>query len=86
MSMVEPMLPSLLSTSIVLFQMMCVIVVFAYLITRTRFFSEVLDGVFTWKNQLFLIVLFGILSIYGSESGISILGAQIGRASCRERV
>ena len=77
MSMVEPMLPSLLSTSIVLFQMMCVIVVFAYLITRTRFFSEVLDGVFTWKNQLFLIVLFGILSIYGSESGISILGAPI---------
>jgi len=71
------MLPSLLPTFIVLFQMMCVIVVFAYLITRTRYFSEVADGQFSWKNQLFLIVLFGILSIYGSESGISVLGAQI---------
>lgn len=71
------MLTSLLPAFIVLFQMMCVIVVFAYLITRTRFFSEIIDGQFTWRNQLFLIVLFGILSIYGSESGISILGAQI---------
>ncbi|HUU75636.1 MAG TPA: SpoIIE family protein phosphatase [Methanoregulaceae archaeon] len=73
----DPMLPSLISTTIVLFQMMCVIVVFAYLITRTRFFDEVLVRQFTWKNQIFLIVLFGILSIYGSESGISVLGAQI---------
>lgn len=68
---------NLVSTSIVLFQMMCVVVVIAYLITRTRFFTETLAGIFSWKNQLILILIFGIVSIYGSESGISVLGAQI---------
>lgn len=71
------MVSAYLSTFIVLFQMMAVIVILAYLITRTRSFSEVLSGVFTWKNQLFLIIFFGIMSIYGTESGILILGAPV---------
>lgn len=71
------MVPAYISTFIVLFQMMAVIVILAYLVTRTRSFSEVLSGVFTWKNQLFLIVFFGIMSIYGTESGILILGAPV---------
>lgn len=50
---------------IVLFQMMCVVVVFAYLVTRTRFYQEVLDGILTWKNQVLLILVFGIVSVYG---------------------
>jgi len=59
----------------VLLQMICVIVVVAYLITRTKSFTQVLDGVFSWKGQATLILLFGALSIYGTESGITILGA-----------
>lgn len=59
----------------VLLQMICVIVVVAYLITRTKSFTQVLDGIFTWKGQAILILLFGALSIYGTESGITILGA-----------
>ncbi len=62
---------------IVLFQMMCVVVVFAYLVTRTRFYQEVLDGILTWKNQVLLILVFGIVSVYGSMSGIEILGAPL---------
>jgi Putative regulator of cell autolysis len=60
---------------LVLLQMICVIMVAAYLITRTASFTRVLDGVFTWKGQATLILLFGALSIYGTESGITILGA-----------
>lgn len=60
---------------LVLLQMICVIIVVAYLITRTASFTQVLDGIFTWKGQVTLILLFGTLSIYGTESGITILGA-----------
>jgi len=60
---------------LVLLQMICVIIVVAYLITRTASFTQVLDGIFTWKGQATLILLFGALSIYGTESGITILGA-----------
>ena len=62
---------------ITLFQMMCVVVVFAYLVSRTRFYNEVLDGILSWKNQLLLSLVFGIVSIYGSMSGIEIMGAPL---------
>jgi sigma-B regulation protein RsbU (phosphoserine phosphatase) len=71
------MLPELVTDSIILFQMMCVVVIFAYLVTRTRFYTEVLEGAFSWKNQAILILAFGILSIYGSASGVDILGAPL---------
>ena len=60
---------------LVLLQMICVIIVIAYLITRTTSFTQVLDGIFSWKSQATLVLLFGALSIYGTESGITILGA-----------
>jgi sigma-B regulation protein RsbU (phosphoserine phosphatase) len=66
-----------LTTFIVLLQMMAVVIVLAYLITRTRSFTEALSGIFTWKNQLFLIIFFGALSIYGTVSDISVLGAPV---------
>ena len=59
----------------VLLQMICVIVVAAYLISRTASFTEVLERRVTWKGQAILVLLFGALSIYGTESGITILGA-----------
>jgi sigma-B regulation protein RsbU (phosphoserine phosphatase) len=52
-----------------------VIVVVAYLLTRSRLFLEVLDGHPAVKTQLILILVFGVLSIYGTESGVEILGA-----------
>lgn len=57
-------------------QMICVIIVFAYVITRTKMFQEVLDNLFSWKNQLFLALAFGLMSIYGTYSGIDFMGAQ----------
>jgi sigma-B regulation protein RsbU (phosphoserine phosphatase) len=58
-----------------LIENMCVIIVFAYLLTRTRYFTEIIDKKFTIKNQAVLILFFGGFSIFGSLSGINIFGA-----------
>jgi len=71
------MATTLTDLSFVLLQMTCVIVVIAYLIARTDAFTEILDKKFTWKNQAVLIFIFGIISIYGTESGVDILGAPV---------
>jgi sigma-B regulation protein RsbU (phosphoserine phosphatase) len=73
--MSDPMATSIFTTLLVLLQMMCVIVVVAYLLTRSRIFSDLLDGRTTIKIQLLLIVVFGALSIYGTVSGVDVLGA-----------
>jgi len=62
---------------LVLVQMICVIVVVAYLLTRQRIFTDVLDGHPTVKAQVLLTLIFGALSIYGTMSGITVLGAPI---------
>jgi len=43
-----------------------VVVAFAYVVTRTGFFAEVLDKKLSVKNQAILILLFGALSIFGT--------------------
>ncbi len=52
----------------------CVIVVAAYLITRTRRFSEVLDGKLTPKNRVAMILTFGAFSVFGTVSGVEVFG------------
>lgn len=58
-----------------LVEKVCVIVVIAYLLTQLKYFTEVLDGKLTIRNQLILILIFGGMSIYGSYSGVNIFGA-----------
>jgi len=58
-----------------LVEKICVIFVLAYLLTRLKYFTEVIDGKLTIKNQLILILIFGGISIYGSYSGVDIFGA-----------
>jgi len=67
----------LLQTFITLFQMICVVIVFAYLFTRSRFFLEVLEHHPVITTQVLLAVVFGLLSIYGLSSGLSISGAVV---------
>ena len=71
------MATTIFASFLVLLQMMCVIVVVAYLLTRSRFFSDVLDGHAALKVQLVLIAIFGALSVYGTVSGVEINGAII---------
>jgi phosphoserine phosphatase RsbU/P len=49
-----------------------VVVVFAYLVTRTRFFANLLDRKISWKGRLFLILIFGVLSIFGTYGGLQL--------------
>jgi sigma-B regulation protein RsbU (phosphoserine phosphatase) len=62
---------------LVLIQLISVIIVVAYLLTRSRIFSEVLDGHPAVKTQVVLILVFGALSVYGTISGIEFMGAVI---------
>ncbi|MFA5238065.1 MAG: SpoIIE family protein phosphatase [Methanoregula sp.] len=71
------MADTFLTLFLAMIQLMCVIVVAAYLLTRSRFFSRVLDGHPVIKVQVFLILFFGALSIYGTMGGIEIMGAVI---------
>ena len=49
-----------------------VVVFFAYVVTRTSFFLDILDKKLNWKNQLVMIVLFGALSIFGTYGGLQL--------------
>lgn len=68
-------IPSVIHTLLVLVEKTCVIIVIAYIVSRIKYFQEILDGKFTFKNQIIIILLFGIISIFGSYSGIDIFGA-----------
>lgn len=64
---------TLMQTLITLVTDMSVVVVVAYIITRTQAcISEVLDGRTSRHSQALLIVVFGAFSIYGTVSGIRI--------------
>jgi sigma-B regulation protein RsbU (phosphoserine phosphatase) len=71
------MAPDILSLLVLLLQLASVIVVVAYLLTRSRLFLAVLEGHPTVKGQLLLVVIFGALSIYGTVGGVDVLGAFI---------
>jgi sigma-B regulation protein RsbU (phosphoserine phosphatase) len=53
---------------------MAVVILVAYLFTRTRLYRQVVDGHFSWKDRLFLTLLFGAFSVWGTLSGVEILG------------
>jgi phosphoserine phosphatase RsbU/P len=62
-------------TLIVLVEKACVIVVIAYVVSRLRVFTEILEGKFTIKNQAIMILIFGAISIFGTYSGVEVFGA-----------
>lgn len=60
---------------VTLINSMAVISVVAYILSRSRFYEDFLERKITWKNRLLLILVFGLLSIYGTLSGFNFLGA-----------
>ncbi|MHB8163025.1 MAG: LytS/YhcK type 5TM receptor domain-containing protein [Methanoregula sp.] len=71
------MVLSILTQLNVLVQLMCVIIVAAYLLSRSRMFTEILDGHPTLKTRIILVIFFGALSVYGTISGIDFLGSVV---------
>lgn len=64
-----------LHSLLVLIEKTCVIIVIAYIVSRIKYFQEILDGKFTFKNQFIIILIFGVISIFGSYSGVDVFGA-----------
>jgi phosphoserine phosphatase RsbU/P len=73
----QSIIPTLLS----LINCVAVIIVIAYFLTRSPLFKRVLERSMTWKDQLLMVIIFGIFSIYGTLGGFRILG---GIASIRD--
>ncbi|MFA6331611.1 MAG: LytS/YhcK type 5TM receptor domain-containing protein, partial [Methanoregula sp.] len=67
----------IIQSSITLFEILCVIIVFATLLMRSRFFNEVFEHRESWATRILLMVFFGLLSIFGTLSGLSIHDAVI---------
>nr|WP_319376027.1 PAS domain S-box protein [uncultured Methanoregula sp.] len=68
---------TIIQSSVTLFQILCVIIVFASVFMRSRFFREVFEQRPKLTTQVLLMVFFGILSIFGTLSGLSIYGAVV---------
>jgi len=68
---------TVVQSSVALFQILCVIIVFASVFMRSRFFQEIFEGHPGLTTQILLMVFFGILSIFGTLSGLSVYGAVI---------
>lgn len=69
--------PVIIQHSVTSFMILCVIIVFASVFMRSRFFDEVYEHHPTWTTRILLIIFFGILSIFGTLSGLSIFGAVV---------
>ncbi|WP_321508288.1 LytS/YhcK type 5TM receptor domain-containing protein [uncultured Methanoregula sp.] len=60
-----------------LFQMACVVFLFAYLFSKSSFYTQILEHRASWALQAFLAVVFGLLSVYGMSSGITFYTATV---------
>ena len=58
-----------------LVESMAVVIVVAYLFTRTKLYQQVLDHQLGRQGRLLLILIFGAFSVWGTLSGVDINGA-----------
>jgi sigma-B regulation protein RsbU (phosphoserine phosphatase) len=66
----------IINLSIDLVKNMSVVIVLAYVLTRTGIFSSLMKKQsISWKQRIILIIVFGLFSIFGTLSGIDINGA-----------
>ena len=63
-----------LDLAIELVKSMAVVIVVAYLFTRTKTYREVMDRRLGWKGRVLLIVIFGAFAVWGTLAGVEILG------------
>ena len=68
---------TIIKSSVTLFEILCVIIVFASIFMRSRFFNEIYEDHPKWTTRILLMAFFGILSIFGTISGLSVFGAVV---------
>lgn len=62
---------------VLLFQMACVVFLFTYLFAKSRFYTMILEHRASIAVQVFLAIVFGLLSVYGMSSGIRFYTATV---------
>ena len=67
-------LKSISTLCVSLFNNMAVVILTAYIFSRTKLYEDIIKKKFTFKNSLSLVVVMGLLSIYGTISGVRIFG------------
>lgn len=55
----------------------CVMTVVAYILTRTRFYSEILENKFDLKNQVWLVLIFGAFTLLSAQTAIPVGGGLV---------
>jgi len=68
---------TVIQSSVALFEILCVIIVFASVLLQSRFFREITGHNPSWTTQIVLTVFFGLMSVFGTLSGLSIYGAVV---------
>ena len=69
------MVATIVELSSMLVANMVVIVGVAYLVTRTRYFQQIVQHQFTLLNRALFILVFGALAIFATYAGIPVPGA-----------
>lgn len=67
-------MPEIIDLIIELVEAMAVVIVVAYVLTRTRLYRQVIDRRFSWSGRAVMIVLFGVFSIWGTLAGVEVMG------------
>ncbi len=62
-------------TLIALLELMAVIAVVAYVVSRANWFYDVCSRKITLRNEFLMVGIFGAMSVLGNYSGVEILGA-----------
>ena len=65
----------LLYDSLILFEIICVIAVFAIFVIRSRYFTEVLEHHPQITTQIIFMVFYGLISVVGTVTGIGLFGS-----------
>jgi len=58
-----------------LLEQACLVIIIFYLLVQLKFFKRMLDGKPNLLDQLVLAVIFGVLAVYGTYSGVQTSGA-----------
>ena len=69
------MTDTILATAVNLLKDVCVVVVVAYIVTRTPAYARVLDRRASFRDRLLLMLVFGAFSVWGTLSGSRIMDA-----------
>jgi sigma-B regulation protein RsbU (phosphoserine phosphatase) len=65
----------IISIMFTLLNSMAVIAVIAYVLTKVQLYQDIMENKITWRNRILLMLVFGLLSIYGTMSGFKLMDA-----------